>query len=295
MQPMIFDECYQDGFHSALDCFFAFLRYHCNAKESPGILYRLVDLLQTYTTASPNKALAYIESYSELLHDLAAANRNNYGLHQLIQGLSLLKHKHTTLNNATTSEIIVSPSKMKPEEDNKDDTKPPISDSHSAAAVILAPYSKNENAPAHWNKLVQAFKRNNIDDIVATLDEIESITYKKTGLLEDVYDKVLEYLFHNSTHVRSKAHNLTVRYLKHNPSNCSNNLTIATNYIQCLNSDDTAIVLSALDVLTEIVLCLQEHASQILQTVFDLGVASRISGYSQLRKCLLTLKSQHAC
>lgn len=282
---MIFEDCYQDGFHAALDCFFAFLRYHNNSKESPGILYRLVDLLQAYTTTSTNKALAYIESYSDLLHDLASVNRNNFGLHQLIQGLSLLKHKHTTLALAVKSE----------DQDQKIDAKPILGDGHGAAAVILAPYSKNDNTPPHWNKLVYNFKRSNSDDLCSTLDDIESITYKKTVLLEDVFDKVLEYLFHNSSHVRAKAHNLTVRYLKFNPSNSANNLIIVTNYIQCLNNDDTAIVLSALDVLTEMVLCLQEHAPQILQTVFDLGVSSRVSTYGQLRKCLLTLKTQHAC
>lgn len=285
MQPMIFNECYQDGLHSALDCFLTFLRYHNNSKESPGILYRLIDLLQAYTTATPTKALAYIESYADLLQDLDAANRNNYSLHQLIQGLSLLKHKHTTL--ATTIKV----------EELKDEDQPLVSsgDNHSTAAVILAPYSKNDNSPPHWNKLVIAFKRNAVDDVSQTLDEIESITYKKMNLLEDVYDKVLEYLFHNSSYIRSKAHNLTVRYVKYNPSNSSNNLTIVTNYIQCLKNDDTAIVLSALDVLTEMVLCLQEHAPQILQTVFNLGVTSRVSTYGPLRKCLLTLKSQHAC
>lgn len=285
MQPMIFNDCYHDGLHAALDCFFTFLRHHSNSKESPGILHRLIDLLQAYTTASPNKALVYIESYADLLHDLAAANRNNYNLHQLIQGLSLLKHKHTTL--AATA--------LKSEESVSDDQKPVLGDNHSAAAVILAPYSKNDNSPPHWNKLVSAFKRNAVDDINQTLDEIESVTYKKTNLLEDVYDKILNSSFHNSSYIRTKAHNLTVRYLKHNPSNNSNNLTIVTNYIQCLNNDDTAIVLSALDVLTEMVLCLQEHAPQILKTVFNLGVTSQVSTYGHLRKCLLTLKSQHAC
>lgn len=256
-------------------------------------MYRLIDLLQAYTTASPNKALSFIERYSDLLYDLSAANRNNYGLHQLIQGLSLLKHKHsTTTNTPSSSSESASPT---PTELTQSDTKPTINDSHSAAAVILAPFSKNDNVPPNWNKLVYAFKRNSLEDVAAALDEIESVTYKKTQLLEDVYDKILEYLFHNSTYVRTKAHNLTVRYLKHNPSNGANNLTIVTNYIQCLKDDDTAIVLSALDVLTEVVLCLQEHAPQILQTVFDLGVTSRVSSYGQLRKCLLTLKSQHAC
>lgn len=289
MQPKIFEDCYQDSFHAALDCYFQFLRYHGHTKDVFSILYRLVDLLQAYTSANTNTALKFIERYAELLQEIASNNRSFYGLNQLIQGLSLLKHKHTNFDTKIKSEEKVK------EEGNISDTGSKEDESHGTAAVILAPYNKPDIAPSHWPKLISILKQNLVEDVLSTFEEIESITYKKPQLIEEIFDKLLEYIFHPSSAVRNKAFTLLVRFMKQNPGNAAYNSSILTNYIQCLTSDDTAIVVSALEILTEVVLCLQEHAPEILKTVFELGISSRVSAYAPLRKCLLSIKTQQAC
>lgn len=291
MQPKIFEDCYQEGLHAALDCYFSFLQYHFYSKDCIPILYRLINLLQAYTTANTTKALAFIEKYADLLDEIASNNRTFYGLNQLIQGLSLLKHKHTTFGTNIEEEM---PDKGKKIEVTTEDVSNKEEESRGTAAVILAPYTKPDVAPPHWTKLVSTLKHNPVEDVMQTFEEIENITYKKPQLIEDIFDKILEYLFHSSSTVRTKAHTLLVRFLKHNPGNPSYNMSILTNYIQCLSGDDN-IVVSALEVLTEIVLCLQEHAPQILKAVFELGISSRVSAYAPLRKCLLALKTQQAC
>uniref|UniRef100_A0A336KFD9 CSON009829 protein n=1 Tax=Culicoides sonorensis TaxID=179676 RepID=A0A336KFD9_CULSO len=292
MQPKIFEDCYQESFHAALECYFQFLRFHGHTKDVFSILYRLVDLLQAYTAANTNTALKFIETYADLLQEIASNNRSFYGLNQLIQGLSLLKHKHTKLETKIKSEdteIKQEPGTSSIETDIKED------ESHGTAAVILAPYNKPDIAPPHWSKLISTLKHNQVEDVLTTFEEIENITYKKPQLIEEIFDKILEYIFHPSSAIRNKAFTLLVRFMKYNPGNAAYNSSILTNYIQCLTSDDTSIVVSALEILTEVVLCLQEYASEILNTVFELGITSRVSAYSALRKCLLSLKTQQAC
>lgn len=292
MQPKIFEDCYQDSFQSALDCYFQFLRYHGHTKDVFSVLYRLVDLLQAYTSANTNTALKFIERYADLLQEIASNNRSFYGLNQLIQGLSLLKHKHTQFE----SKDVKSKEEQRKEEGTSTDAENKEElESHGTAAVILAPYNKPDIAPSHWPKLMSILKQNLVEDVLPTFEEIESITYKKPQLIEEIFDKLLDYIFHPSSIVRNKAFNLLVRFMKQNPGNASYNSSILTNYIQCLTCDDTAIVVSALEILTEVTLCLQEHAPEILKTVFELGISSRVSAYAPLRKCLLSLKTQQAC
>lgn len=291
MEPKIFEDCYQDSFQSALDCYFQFLRYHGHTKDVFSILYRLVDLLQAYTSANTNTALKFIERYADVLQEIASNNRSFYGLNQLIQGLSLLKHKNTSFETRD--------GKFKDEAKDDGTSSDPGSkeelESHGTAAVILAPYNKPDIAPSHWPKLKSILKQNLVEDVLPTFEEIENITYKKPQLIEEIFDKILDYIFHPSSIIRNKAFGLLVRFMKQNPGNAATNSSILTNYIQCLTCDDTAIVMSALEILTEVVLCLQEHAPEILKTVFELGISSRVSAYAPLRKCLLTLKTQQAC
>jgi integrator complex subunit 1 len=305
LQPQIFQNIYQSGLHSALECYFTLMRHHGQTKEAFSILCRFMDFLQNYTNQNTGQALKFIEPYTELMQDLASFNRNLISLQQIVQGLSLLKHKNrTTLKDSVAdgsdnSRTIEQPgtsavalgegtSSLAPSEID--------TDSRGAAAVILAPFNKPDIAPQHWSALVQVFKKKSvIDDIMSPLNEIEYITFKKPALLDDVFDKLLELLFHSSPNVRTQAHNLLTRHLKNNPGVTTTNANSVTAYIQCLNNEDVGIVQSALETLTEMVYCLNEYAPQILQTVFQLGIKSKINTYNHIRKCVLALLTQNAC
>lgn len=289
LQPQVFEEANKEGFHSALECFFTLLRYQGNTKEVYAILCRLMNFLQAYTNKNPEQALKFIEHYTDLMQDLAYRNRNITTLQQLVQGLSLLKHK--TVENLERIN-----------EDDNDENKT-IDDAtikktetdSKGIYLLLTPYVKQDSIPQQWPSLVNFIKSGSYDDISGPLQEIENITHKRPLLLNDIFDTLLELIFNPSTNARTVAHLLLVRHLKQNPGNSIVNSNSLTAYIQCLCHDDTSIALSALETLTEMVLCLQEYAPQILNTVFNLGISSKLNTYPQIRKTIAALKTQHAC
>lgn len=275
LQPQLFEESYKDGLHSALECFFDLLQNHSSLKEVYSIIYRLMDFLQAYTNFNAARALSFIETYTDLLQYLSFNNRHILSLQQLVQGVSLLKHKS---------------------ENNKIDEQLKNDENSGAAAVILAPYTKFILAPPHWSALLNTVQNgNNSDEIYPALQEIDSITSKRAGLLDELFEKLINLLFSPSPSVRSISHVLLARHLKHNPGNCFVNSSALTAYVQCLTNKDVGIAISALETLTEIVICLQEFSSEILKTVFELGISSKLNTYSQIKKCVLALKTQHAC
>lgn len=295
LQPQVFEESYTDTLHKALDCYFMLLQYHA---DSTGmlLLYRFMELLQAYTNKNADKALNFIEPHAELIQYLSSKNRQIISLQQIVQGVSLRRHTHD-FSYVNRSEDI-SAEDVKPSTSTLEPNSIPTTsqqEGDSAAAVILVPYEKQNLAPQHYPQLLKDVLHRNGDEILASLQEIELITSKRQGLLEPLFERILELLESPNSTIRNTAHTLLVRHLKFNPGLQSNNSKALVAYIQCLRVSDPAIVTSALETLSEVVICLQEYASDILKIVFDLGIQSRLNTFDQLRRCIVALKTQHAC
>lgn len=297
LQPQIFEEPYKDALHQALDCYFTLLRHHGHTKDTYILMYRFMELLQAYTNKNANRALHFIEQYAELMQDLSNDNRNIIPLQQLVQGVSLLKHRHTHdfRNINRTEELSTVGQKDGTSQPSSSQQQSPGTDSTGAAAVILAPYSKQNLTPQHWPSLIKLILRRNGEEILGALQEIEMFTGKRQGLLEPIFERLLELIISPIPGVRNTSHILLVRHLKYNPGNSTVNSKALVAYVQCLRNSDPAIVASALETLTEVVICLQENASEILKLVFDLGIQSKQNTFEQIRRCVLALKTQHAC
>lgn len=307
LQPQVFEEPYKDSLHQALECYFTLLRHHGHTKDAYPLMCRFMELLQAYTNKSASRALSFIEPYAELIQDLAANNRHIVPLQQLVQGVSLLKHKHThdffEPNTANVEEVqseIGTPSTSAAASSTAAATSAaslkPEADSTGAAAVILAPFTKQNLTPQHWPQLIKhVMRRSGNEDILAAIQEIEAITAKRQGLLDPLFERLLELVQSPIGGIRHAAHTLLTRHLKSNPGNTAVNRATLVAYVQCLRDADPAIVASALDTLTEVVICLQEFASDILCVVFELGIQSKQNTFEHLRRTILALKTQHAC
>ncbi|XP_058452924.1 integrator complex subunit 1 [Malaya genurostris] len=289
LQPLVFNDSYQVGFQNALDCYFALLRNHGNVKETYTLIYRFMELLQGYISANPKMAIEYVQKHSDLLNDLAQQHYDLQSLQQLVQGLSTLKQRSSKAINGNSGEPIAAGSSM---ECDSDEIKPK---QQTTAAVMMSPYIKNEVLPQHWQELTHALRSRDIEDISMPLLEVDALTAKRPALLEDVFDEIIRFLTHSSGSIRQTAHGLVTRWLKHNPGNPSTNSTALSAFVQCLYHEDVAVVQSALDKATEYTLCLQEYAPQILQTMFNLGIESKINTYNAIRRCVQAIKKQHAC
>lgn len=65
--------------------------------------------------------------------------------------------------------------------------------------------------------------------------------------------------------------------------------------MRCLDAANPELAIAALEKLPELVVCMQEHATQILSKVFQLGMRSKINTESYIAKCVLTLNAHRGC
>ncbi|XP_055374259.1 integrator complex subunit 1 [Condylostylus longicornis] len=314
LQPLVFEDVYRQAFQMSLDCYFMFFKHHSRAKEAYPILLKFVELLQAYINNNPVSALAYIEQYTGLMQELSIKFRGLQALNQLVQGLSLLKHKTSTkpeLNDEETSkqEFDLDEQEHKPTPPIIQlDTEEAVTsasnttsqldiESRGAASFALGgPHSKQAQISPHFHNLVNIIRHSSSEEVILQpLQDIESLTFKRTALLDELYERLLELIFSPSTQIRTNAYILLIRHLKHNPGKKDVNKTTLLAYIQCLKDENSAVASSAVDNLIEIVVCLQEYASEILRTVFELNVESKLNTTTQIKKCLQTLKLQHGC
>lgn len=255
LRPLIFADAYKNGLHRAMNCYFHLLQNH--SKDVYGMMYRLMDFLKSYTVTNSTGAYQLINNNNDLFSELYMRNRNILPLQQLMAS------QHFSTKNGFSV-----PAPLTTKNDNN----------QAAIAAKLGNPSKMTH-----------------DELLIALQEIDYQTHKRTGQLVDIFGKLTELIFNSSSDIRNLAHSMLLKILKQNPGNSVVNSTCFNAYLQCLHNDDVNISLSVLDNLTEIVLSLQEYASEILQCVFNLGITSKNNTFAQLRKCMNAIKLQHGC
>lgn len=102
--------------------------------------------------------------------------------------------------------------------------------------------------------ILQSNKRVFVSDVFSALQEIEHLSSRKPSVLESVTDNIAELLVSPQSNIRSLAHTLLARALKHRPES---NTNILSAFQRCLDSSRADILMSALEKLPEIVLCMQ--------------------------------------
>lgn len=148
------------------------------------------------------------------------------------------------------------------------------------------------------------------------LQEIEHLSSRKPSVLESITDNIAELLVSPQSNIRSLAHTLLARALKHRPTS---NANILSAFQKCLDSPRADILMSALEKLPEIVLCMQgklfyylifyhsinvqsknlysvsEHALPLMQKVFELGVNSNVNTIPYINRTIALLNTQQGC
>lgn len=227
-----------------------------HSKDIFGFTIRIMDFLKSYASENAVSAYELINHHGDLLTEIYMKNRT-------IQSVQVL----------VSSTFFVSKSMI-----------------FEPAAVV----NKNDNQVVLSGKLAFMSKMSH-EQLVSTLLEIEAITSKKPAPLEEIIGNLTELLFSSSSEVRNLSHSMLLKLLKHNPGNSMINSTSFNSYLLCLKHEDINVVSSALENLTEIVLSLQEYASEMLQCVFDLNLGSKINTFQHLKKCMNAIKLQNGC
>lgn len=295
LQPQIFEEVYKQALQQILTCYFHLFNNHGGTRDLFPLLCRFLEVLLAYTQRDANIALTFIEQHTHVIQELSYELKHLAPLQQILQGVSLLKHK-------TTKPAPAEPEGTFKTEEN--DAKPSTSlavstrmdtDNTGAAAVMLTPLNKYQTAPITFTKLINEILRRTGDDVLGPLQELETFTNKRNFPMDAIFERLLTLISSSTSGIRNSAYVLLIRCLKFNPGCISTNSHVLVIYLACLRDKDTAIALSALEYLTEMVICLQEHAAEILRDVFEMGIKSKYNTYDHIRRCVLALKTQHAC
>lgn len=232
-----------------------FILLQNHGKDLFGLIVRVMEFVKNYSVANPTGAYVLITNHHDLLSELFAKNRNIIPLQQIMTSTQFL----------------------------------------AKGIAIPTLTAKQEGNQLNLSSKLGNITRMSHEELLTTLQEIDYQTHKKPVLLIDIFGKLVELIFNDSSDIRNLAHVMLLKMLKYNPGNSVVNSTCFNAYLQCLHSDDVSIATSVLDNLTEITLSLQEYALEILNCVFNLGITSKINTLVPLKKCINAVKLQNSC
>ncbi|XP_017798364.1 PREDICTED: integrator complex subunit 1 [Habropoda laboriosa] len=260
LQPHLFSEEHQTALDDTLENYFQCFQNYGPVKDLIPLLNRFITLLQAYISYDPQRALKYLQKHAHILHELQVHYPNLVTLRTLVSGIPVPRE------GEDLEEVLI--------------TVPPT------------PPPSESIIPQHWPSLLGTLSKLQGEDVFSALQEIEHLSSRKPSVLESITDNIAELLISPQSNIRSLAHTLLARALKHRPAS---NANILSAFQRCLDSPRADILMSALEKLPEIVLYMQEHALPLMQKVFELGVNSNVNTIPYINKTIALLNTQQGC
>ncbi|KAG7214008.1 hypothetical protein KM043_001378 [Ampulex compressa] len=260
LQPHLFSEEHQTALEDTLENYFQCFQNYGPIKELIPLLNRFVSLLQGYISYDPQRALKYLQKHAQVLHELQVHYSSLTSLRALVSGIPIPRE------GEDMEEILVT--------------------------ITPTPLPPEMAIPQHWPSLLATLTKLHGEDVFSALQEIEHLSSRKPSVLEPITDNIAELLISPQSNIRSLAHTLLARALKHRPAP---NTNILSAFQRCLDSPRADVLMSALEKLPEIILCMQEHALPLLQKVFELGVNSNVNTMPYINKTITLLNVQRDC
>ncbi|PNF16802.1 hypothetical protein B7P43_G18054 [Cryptotermes secundus] len=260
LQPHIFLQEYSEGLEDTLRSYFALFKYHGHMKDLLSLLNRFISLLQGFISYDAQRALKYLQKHAHVLSDLQIFHPNLPSLRTLLSGISLPK------TDEEGGEIIV---------------------------AVAAPPPAADPSPV-WTPRLASLSKMQGDDVYTALQELDHLSSRKPSILDTFCEPISELLLSPTSNIRTLAHVLLARHLRHNPAAATVGTSLAA-FLRCLESDQADVLNTALERLPEIVLCAQEHALPLLQKVFNLGMCSNVNTVPHISKTIALLNVQTGC
>ncbi|XP_014467728.1 PREDICTED: integrator complex subunit 1 isoform X2 [Dinoponera quadriceps] len=256
LQPHLFMEEHETSLENTLENYFQCFQNYGPIKDLP-LLNRFVALLHSYISHDPQRAMRYLQKHAHILHELQV---HLVALRALVSSIPMPKDG----DDANDILITITPTLLPAE--------PAI--------------------PQHWQSLLTTLTKLHGEDVFNALQEIEHLSSRRPLVLEPIMDNIAELLVSPQGNIRTLAHTLLARALKHRPLP---NANILSAFQRCLDSHRADVLLSALEKLPDIVLCMQEHALPLMKKVFELGVNSSVNTIPFIIKAIALLNTQQGC
>ncbi|GAB0098046.1 Integrator complex subunit 1 [Sergentomyia squamirostris] len=273
MQPHIFAPEYRSDLDTILSSYLHTLKqHHAHNKDILSLTHRFTEFIETYINTNNAAAFTFVERHMSFFQEMAQKNRSVPALGHILQNVALHQHQTGFEENKCVTLVRIREKSLR----------------------YVVNHQSTNSIPHHWQTVL--LQRTDDESTIPTLMEMSNMMMKSTtDMTEAYFEKLLTLLSHHMISLRDTGYILLIRYLRINPSNSTVNTTVTNTYFRCLTSDNMAIVTSALEVLSEMVICLQESAQDILNCVFSTGVSSKLNTFAYLKKAIQVLKLQHSC
>lgn len=268
LHPYIFKNEYCSDLNCILSLYMDVFQTYGSPKEISQLLHRFFSFLMQYLATRPTQARQFIHQYMDILQDLASQQQDLMSIRSILTGTCM--HYWGLSSNS-----------------NSEDTM------ESSIHDVITGLQFNSNASqASVSSIIHRFSQETSEDTLIALQELENISYKKPAILEHVIDQLKTLMQDSNQQFRMTAFNLVMRYVKNNPARGKQ---FISTYLQCLESDQVDIVLTALEHLPEFVVLVQEYATVLLQKTFSIGMMKNINTVSQIRGTISYLVAQSGC
>lgn len=298
LRPHIFkqDKLVQDGLRDTLDAYFSLIQASClHNKELAAVVTKLMAFLHHFCAESPHQAFCVLRKsaplFQELLHDFPALP----SLQCVVSAVSLSSTPHTDdllLSQDHTREssgkdtsrsglVKVWSTLESSGEDLPTDTHPQV---HSSLASgegtstcsqpqfrsIITPPETVTWSTAQLAPFVQRLAPGqSTKEALKVLVDLDETSKRRVDILDHFVPHLLRLLSDESNACRNQAHTLLLRHIRQNPGTTHK---FVEAYMDCLNSSEPDVVLTAAKFLPEFIILDNDHSSSLLQKMFCLAV-----------------------
>ncbi|GIY65222.1 integrator complex subunit 1 [Caerostris extrusa] len=265
LPPFLFKTEYNNDLNDILFLYIEVFQTYGSQKEILHLLNRFFGFLIVYLSAKPAQARQFIQQYIHVLQDLASFNSDLMNIRSILAGSCMHYYGSSDLDGKTE-----------------------LSDTTLTIAGLQFQSISQTHIPTIANKLSQG----NSEDISFALQELDNISYKKPSVIEHVVDNLKTLMHESNSQHRMMAFNLVMRFVKSNPRK---GVLFISSYLQCLESDQVDVALTALEHLPEFTILVQEYAIVLLQKTFNVGMIKNINTANQVKATISYLIAQSGC
>lgn len=259
LQPSIFYKEYST-LNSILEEYFSLLTaYYCNStKQMSPVIVKLVKLLNDYVTHDCQRANSLLQKHVLLLTTVSSQFPDLSPLKSLLAGLTLPRHSQEEVETV----------------------------GGESATVTYPVRPASPWAASHLTPFLQRIKRDNSDEVLSVLQDLDESSKRKVEILEHFVDDLKRLLLTHNDQCRNTAFELAKRHIKQNPKQA---VDFVPAFLHCLESDNPDIITSALNNLPEFTLLCQDYADVILQKALSAGINTSIETSSYISDSLQLL------
>jgi len=261
LRPHIFrrDKFIQEGLRNTLDAYFGLIQAEClRFKELASVVTKLMPFLHHFCAESPGQAFSALHKrgplFQELLQDFPALP----SLQCVVSAISLSSTPHSDdpLNENATVEG--------PSADGA-----PTSTKPTVRSVITPPentmWSSAQLAP-----FVQRLAPGQpVEDVSKVLVDLDETSKRRVDILDHFVPHLVRLLSDVTNTCRTQAHTLLLRHIRENPGTAHK---FVDTYMDCLNSTEPGVILTAAKFIPEFIVLGNEFSDSLLQKMFSLAV-----------------------